>query len=282
MATNRAKADNPRLAYTVLSPPHVLTESLRAFQKTHAGRDLRLLLDVLPPHCRPFVMGGLLRDMLLERVLRIPAKPADIDIVIFGAASLEEVLGKFADGACSRNAFGGIKYRFRPRGILFDLWRVEDHTNMDQGSKPYSIEQLLRHNLLDVDAILWDPTTDQLHDCGCLQAITSGKIGLASPEGVSRKFVASQVAHVLTVACKTKFPLSEELRSFVAKASGQCAKADVDRILERKIPHAAGHIERFWNDLLGGGLSECPTPARTTMSQTARMKRSSSLLNTRH
>lgn len=140
-------------------------------------------------------MGGLLRDLLLERVLRIPAKPADIDIVIFGAASLEEVLGKVRDGSASRNAFGGVKYRLRPKGIFFDLWRVEDHTNMDQASKPYSIERLLRHNLLDIDSILWDPGTDELHDCGCLQAITSGRIGLAAPEGISRKFAASQVAH---------------------------------------------------------------------------------------
>ena len=39
-------------------------------------------------------MGGLLRDLLLERVLRIDAKPADIDVVIFGANSISEIRAK--------------------------------------------------------------------------------------------------------------------------------------------------------------------------------------------
>jgi hypothetical protein len=259
-----------------------LTDALRDFQRTPAGRDFRNLIGFFPPEWRPFVMGGLLRDLLLERVLQIEAKPADIDIVIFGAASVHEIRGKVGNTVLSKNAFGGVKCRLRPSGPLFDLWRAEDHTKMAGTPKPHTIEQLLRHNLLDIDAILWDPKTDRLHDCGCLKAITAERIGLQGHQGVSETVVAPQIAHVLTVAYKTNFPLSDEVRSFVASASRRCAPAEVETILERKIPHAAGALELFWKDILSGGTQECPTPARAPILQTTRPRRNSSLLNTRH
>jgi len=227
-------------------------------------------------------MGGMLRDLLLERVLRVGAKPSDIDIVIFGAESVQDIRSKLGVAILATNAFGGVKCRLRPSGLVFDLWRVEDHTNMGDTPKPHTIEQLLRHNLLDIDAILWDPKTDHLHDCGCLRAITAERIGLQGPEGISKTVIAAQIVHVLTVGYKTGFPLSDDVRSFVVAASRRCPATEIENILDRKIPHAAAQMKMFWQDILHGGSQECPTPARQPILQTARAKRSSSSLNTRH
>jgi hypothetical protein len=282
MAMLKSRTGSKALPYRTFRSPHVLTDALRDFQRTPAGRDFRSVIGFFPPEWSTFVMGGLLRDLLLERVLGWGAKPADIDIVIFGASSIHEIQSKLGNTSLSTNAFGGAKCRLRPNGLIFDLWRVEDHTNMARASKPHTIEQLLRHNLLDIDAILWDPKTDRLHDCGCLKAITAERIGLEGREGISEQVVAAQIAHVLAVAYKTNFPLSAEVRSFVSKASQRCAPADVERILERKVPHAAAPIEMFWKDILSGGTQECPAPTRAPIPQTTRAKRSSSSLNTRH
>lgn len=278
----KTKTASKALPYRSFRPPHVLTDSLRDFQRTPAGRDFRSVLGFFPPEWNTFVMGGLLRDMLLERVQGIEAKPADIDIVISGAGSIQEIQSKLGNTSLSTNAFGGVKCRVRPNGILFDLWRIEDHTNMPKRSGPPTIEQLLRHNLLDIDAILWDPKSDQLHDCGCLKAITAEQIGLESREGISDKVAAAQVAHVLAVAYKTNFPLSDELRSFVVVASRHSETAVVEAILERKLPHAAVPLEMFWKDILSGGTQACPTPTRAPIPQATRAKRNSSSLNTRH
>lgn len=279
---NQSRMKTAIQPYRTFSPPHVLSDALRDFQRTQPGRDFQTLIGLLPPEWQPYVMGGLLRDLLLERVLKIRAKSPDIDIVIFGARSIEEVRDRLGSTILSTNAFGGMKCRLRPKGPLFDLWRVEDHTNMARAAKPHTIEQLLRHNLLDIDAILWDPKTDCLHDCGCLSAITAERIGLQGKDGVSERAVAAQIAHVLTVAYKTNFPLSSEVRGFVSKASRRREPAEVEAILKRKIPHAAGLLENFWKDIRSGGTQACPVPTRAPVMQTARPKRSSSLLNTRH
>jgi hypothetical protein len=118
-----------------------------------------------------------------------------------------------------------------------------------------------------------------LHDCGCMDAIAAVRIGLMGHEGISEKFTAVQVAHVLIVAYKTSFTLSDDVRAFVTSASRRCAPGDVERILERKLPHAAVQMEVFWKEILSGGVPKCPAPTRTPVPQT-RLKRSSSMLNT--
>jgi hypothetical protein len=249
-------------AYRTFRPPHLLSEAMRDFLHTQAGDDFTSLTQLFPATWTAVVMGGLLRDLLLDRLLGIKAKPADMDIVIFGADSVGEIKSKLRKTTHSTNAFGGVKCQLRGKGITFDIWRVEDHPNMVMAPKPHTIEQLLRHNLLDVDAMLWDPATDCLHDGGCLKSIRVRRIGLAGAEGISDEFPASQVAHVLVIAFKTGFTVSEEVRSFVANASARCRTVDVEKTLERKFPEDAAQIESFWNDLLSGGIQRCPAPTR--------------------
>jgi hypothetical protein len=252
-------------AYRIFPSPHLLTEGMYEFLASKAGRDFALLTSFFPAEWKAVVMGGLLRDLLLDRGLKIDTKPSDVDLVIFGANSIDEIRSKLSNTIHSTNAFGGVKCQLHPDGMVFDLWRVEDHTNMALAPKPHTIEQLLRHNLLNIDAILWDPATDCLHDCGCLIAVETGRIGMIGPEGISREFLATQVAHVLVIAFKTNLPLSDEVRSFVTNASAHCRLIDIERTLERKLPQVAAQIEVFWNGLLSGGTQTCPGSTRTVI-----------------
>lgn len=252
------------LAYRTFRPPHLLSDGLREFLRTEAGRDFTSIAGFFPCEWEVVVMGGLLRDLLLGRVLQIEARPVDIDLVLFGAKSIEELRNRLWNTMRSSNSFGGFKCRLRINGAVFDLWRAEDHTNIATASKPHTVEQILRHNLLDVDAIAWDPRIDVIHDYGCMDAIEAGRIGMMGPQGVSQKFLANQIAHVLLIGFKTNFVLAEDVCSFVAKASATC-RADVRQIVQRKRPKQADQIELFWNDLLSGGNQRCPAQTRASV-----------------
>lgn len=269
------------IEYRSFRAPHVLTDELRRFLHSREGQDFKTLSSLFPPQWKLVVMGGLLRDFFLDRSLNIETKPPDMDIVIFGAASIGEIREKLGKTSQRTNSFGGAKCRLRVKGLIFDLWRVEDHANMASERRPHTIEQLLKHNLLDVDALLWDPATDRLHNYGALEALAAGRIGLAGRQGISGKYAAAQLAHVLAVSYKTNFPLSEDARIFVLETSRQCPEADIEAILERKMPHAAVQIEGFWKDILRGGAQECPTQVKAIIPQTQRLKKNSSSLNTR-
>lgn len=270
------------IEYRSFRAPHVLTDELNRFLRSQAGNDFKTLSSFFPAQWKLVVMGGLLRDLFLDRTLNVEARPADMDIVIFGAGSIDEIREKLGKTNQTTNSFGGAKCRLRPKGMIFDLWRIEDHANMATARKPYTIEQLLKHNLLDIDALVWDPSIGTLHNYGALEALAAGRIGLAGRKGKSAKFAAAQIAHVLTASYKTSFPLSDDARAFVVEASRKCEPANVEAILSRKMPHAAVQIETFWKDILGGGVQECPTPMRALIPQPARARRNSSSLNIRH
>jgi len=135
--------------------------------------------------------------------------------------------------------------------VIFDVWRIEDHVGMSSVHGPCTIEQLLRHNLLDVDAILLDLQTEQLYDYGCLAAIHRGKIDLLGKEGISSNFAAAQVAHIVLIAFRTRFDLSSRALQLVREICETAeAKSDVLRIVYRKLPDANGLMEPFLNEML--------------------------------
>jgi hypothetical protein len=249
--------------YRTIPPPHALSQALHEFLASDPGLDFAALIKRFSSVWRTVLMGGMIRDLYLNQVAKIRVRPADADLVIFGASSIAEIGAKLDNLHPLKNTFGGIKIQPRRDGVVFDIWRVEDHTNMPASVKSPTIEQLLRHNLLDIDAILWDPVTDTLHDCGSTEAIRVRKIGLMGPEGISQKFLARQVAHVLVVAFKTGFEVSGDLRAFVRDASAQSSPTEVQKVIQRKLPHAAAQIETLWNDLLSGGIQAWPANTRT-------------------
>jgi tRNA nucleotidyltransferase/poly(A) polymerase len=118
------------LKYSTFHSPHLLSGALREFLDTDAGHDFSSLRKLFPSGWEALVLGGLLRDLLIQHILKIERTPADVDIVISGANSVDEIKRLLGKGIVSTNAFGGVKCKLRPNGTVFDLWRVEDHTNM--------------------------------------------------------------------------------------------------------------------------------------------------------
>src|ERR1700678_3818994 len=118
------------IEYRSFRAPHVLTDELNRFLRSQAGNDFKTLSSFFPAQWKLVVMGGLLRDLFLDRTLSGEAGPADMDIVIFGACSLDEIREKLGKTNQTTNSFGGAKCRLRPKGMIFDLWRIEDHANM--------------------------------------------------------------------------------------------------------------------------------------------------------
>jgi hypothetical protein len=243
----------PAIAYQVFPAPHPLTNALGEFLRTEQGNDFERITALFPPDWKIYVIGGLLRDFLLNCIGGMDLKPADMDIVVEGASTAKEVRERLGAAYISPNTFGGAKCRLRKGGLIFDVWRIEDHTNMAKAAKPHTVEQLLRHNLLDIDAVVWSPNIDCLHDCGCLAAIQAGRIDLMGPAGISRNFLAAQTAHVLVVIFKTGFQISEQVRAFIADPYDHGERAEVLKVLRRKLPHAVEQIEAVWESLVEGG-----------------------------
>jgi hypothetical protein len=245
----------------VFEPPHLLTSPLDNYLSKGIGDELALLCSSFPKAWSIYMMGGVLRDLLLQEFKGIKVSNADVDLVVNGADSSSELCDKLRHYCLRQNDFGGAKCQVSPSGVIFDVWRIEDHVGMSSAPEPHTIEQLLRHNLLNVDAALIDLQTGYLYDFGCIAAIHQAKIALVGQAGISRRFAAAQAAHIILIAFKTGFALSIEALEFVREACDNAqGVSDVMRIVLRKKPRTASQVEAFLNDL----LEEEPWPTMAT------------------
>jgi len=235
----------------VFKPPHFLSSPLRQYFSNGVGKDLSLLRSNFPKDWSVYIMGGLLRNLLVEELRGLPINNADIDLVVNGANSSSELRESVRDYCIRQNEFGGAKCQISRSGVIFDVWRIEDHVGMSSTAKPHTVEQLLKHNLLDVDAVLLDAQTEYLYDYGCVAAIQRGRVSLLGPEGISKEFAAAQVAHITLIAFKTGFQLADDALQFIRDVCERTnARSEVLRIAHRKAPEEYGRIEKFLNGLL--------------------------------
>jgi hypothetical protein len=241
--------------YRVFPPPHALSAALGDFLRGVHGLDFEHLSSLFPVEWKVYVMGGLPRDLLLQQIRGMKIAPADLDVVIDGADSMDAVRARLGNCYISANDFGGAKCRVRPGGMVIDIWRIEDHVNMATAPLPHTIEQLLRRNLLDIDAILWDPRTDRIHDCGCRVAAEAGCFDVLGKEGIAPAFLAAQAAHILVVAHKTGLRVSERARAMVRAAWEEGLGPELLRIARRKTPYAGSALDDSLEDLIGGMVS---------------------------
>jgi hypothetical protein len=230
--------------------PHLLTKDISLFFSGQAGEDLSRLRAAFPPHWDIFILGGLVRNFLLEALRGLKLASSDVDIVIKGPESRGELQRVIQGFSIRQNDFGGYKCLIRPDGLVFDIWRIQDHASIS--SPPYNAEQLLRHNLLDVDALAWEVKTEYLHDYGCIAAIERASINLLT-EGIAPNFLPAQVAHILITTMKTRFEVSDEVRRFVRHVCDSPQNTrDVVAILRRKAPASSAELEEFLDDFLKG------------------------------
>jgi hypothetical protein len=246
-ASSRA---HPQRQFVTFPEPHFLSDALDKFLTGTVGEDLRRVLGRLPSAYETYVVGGVVRDLLLRQMRMIEKPAGDIDLVIKGATDKLELQSLFLDLDFRVNRMGGIKFRIRDEGPLFDLWRIEDHVNISTSGPPYTIERLLHYFLLDIDAVVWSSSTGNLYDYGCLQAIAAGEIDLLGTLGISRSLALVQCAHILMIAHGTGFSLSERARDFVCEALQSGSREELYAVLREKHPEAVSAIRRHIQELL--------------------------------
>lgn len=245
----------------VFRPPHLLSSRLDDYLSNGTGNDLSLLCSNFPKNWSVYIMGGVLRNLLLVELRELNVSNGDVDLVVNGAKSSSELRDKVRKFCIRQNDFGGAKCQVSSSGVIFDVWRSEDHVGMSSAPQPHTVEQLLRHNLVDVDAILLDLQTGYLYDYGCIAAIQRGKVTLVGQEGISRNFAVAQAAHIILVAFKTAFELSNEALQFIGDVCESAqARSEVLQIAHRKAPEAAARIDQFLNGLLKEELWPAMTP----------------------
>lgn len=213
----------------VLSASESVAESLPLAMApvTAALRDVLRRLTVAG--FRPYLWGGLVRDLLTTRMIRLPR---DIDIVVDGARN-DQIWELFRDLPGRRNQFGGIHIE---NGIAFDMFAVADAWAFRRGLFPADIEHIPCTPFLNVEAIVVDAEAKPGHK---RQIISQGFFEGLSSEVVdinceSNPYPALCVVRSLVIADTLNFFVGEQLARYLIETG---ARLSPDELEQTQVTH---------------------------------------------
>lgn len=192
----------------------------------------------LRPPARAFVFGGVLRNAVLSalRQERLPWR--DVDYVVFGLDSDDELYEAFAPDHPRRNSFGGLKLELG--GTTIDIWRAElQATIAGQASRVVEPEEFLPCVTLTVDAVLYDPRAATLYEQGFVHALRERTIETGRDSRWIEPWVPYHLAHLAYVRELTGFAIGPGAAACVRTAGSAAVVEAAVRYLESKgtCPH---------------------------------------------
>ena len=110
-------------------------------------RSLRQVLPAAPPF---YLVGGAVRDLLMER------RPTDLDMVVKGnaAAFAATLAARLGARTVTIGKAGFVTHRIAARGLLIDITSTDER----------ALDDDLQRRDFTINAMAYDPTSDQLID----------------------------------------------------------------------------------------------------------------------
>lgn len=171
-----------------------------------------LLEAVLRRQGAPIVFAGAVRDALWSIEVGVGGfKPRDFDIGVLGMSR-----GRFhallRDLGGARNRYGGYRLTTSSRRAV-DIWRLEDTWGLRATNAAYSIDNVLRTFVLDINAIAFDLSRRVLFDEGSLDSIRSRTLGLV--QGALLHSAPTFAAKAIVTAVRFSLTISASLVSLI-------------------------------------------------------------------
>jgi len=160
------------------------------------------------------VQGGFLRNAVLATHFGIMVPARDLDFVVRGLGSDDELVALFERDEPQRTSFGGVKLEVG--GVGVDIWRTQLQMQV-AGREPKDdpVSEVLQYVTLTTDAVGYDIVAETLHERGFLEAMGNRTIDFGERSLWIAKWRHFHIAHLAYVRAITGFGLSFRLRQRV-------------------------------------------------------------------
>jgi hypothetical protein len=175
------------------------------------------------------VVGGVLRELLLESVLGKRPRMRDLDIVVLGNFDMEGCASRLGRGACELNTFGGLKWI--GRGLEVDIWPILLQTRLMHQAprKTYTPKDVVALMDLTVNGAAYMPRSGRADLSVALRSIGQRSLELHS-ELVGPDYVC--VARFILMNQRLwplGFRVGPRLKAFVRTTAQRMSSADIER-----------------------------------------------------
>ncbi len=211
----------------LLRQPAKLRSAIEAVIAKRMYRDLIEAVATRFHHpTRVMIEGGVLRNAALAFSLQRDIPNNDIDFVVFGLSSDDELAHHFRDVPYVLTTFGGLKLQLGRRHV--DIWRAELQMKVaGVRSRIGSIDDFLQAITLTTDAVVYEIQTGELHECGFYRAINLREIDIGARSRWSPRWAPYHLAHLAYVHHLTGFQVSSpglaRVRSIASPSAIKCA-----------------------------------------------------------
>ena len=232
---------------TAVTDEAIVLDVERFFQHPEIHGNLEFLSNRLPGSAEIFVVGGAIRNIIID-VLHGNAPPTgDIDIFIGGLDRDFSLSGILNDQTVEPTALKGMRWHPVSSGFAYDLCLLPDFVVIATYHLDPTTENLLIGIDFTVNAILYDFHRRTLVENGCTAAVSDGVIDFNSHLIPDKRLIAYRI---LLMAYKTGFKLSERVFQFVKNRLEFETAIHLKRLFRAKVGRAkAIAIMRDYNDL---------------------------------
>lgn len=181
---------------------------------------LATALGRLPGPARPlYLFGGLLRDLL---IFGVDTSPRDVDLVIGGNTTTDELEAALAPYLDRRTRFGGLQLVVE--GVAVDIWPLQETWAFQHLGVPSpTFADLPRTTFLDVEAVVLElfveqGTVGKLHAFGFFEAILTGTLDINLEDNPSPGLC---VVRSLGLADRLGFAIGPRLTEYLSHRLGR-------------------------------------------------------------
>ncbi len=207
---------------------HDFADWIRLFaQRPEVAEPLSELMERLPGKAVPYIVGGALRDQVIERVHGNAPATRDVDLFI-GGVDPGRCLEAFFEGQRFESTeLGGIRWFPEHSGYAFDVCMLSRFIVLEKYALAADAQTLLSVLDFNVNAAVYDPRAGILHQNRFLEAILERTLDFNT-----RLFFdhALLIYRILAIRHKLRFRLSADIFHFL-KRSVDIATLDRVRLI---------------------------------------------------
>jgi len=188
-------------------------KSVREFvQRPDIKKVFDYLITRLPDETEIFIVGGAIRNMIMEKIHGWSPVTADIDLFISGIDHIRIIRKALLQEKITKSSLGGIRWFPEKNDYYFDLCLLSDFIVIKGLNLRPSLDNFILNIDFNVNAIVFDVKKEIIYERNCINSI-SGRVLDFNAGLVYDKLIT--VYRILLFCEKLRFFLSERVFYYI-------------------------------------------------------------------
>jgi hypothetical protein len=216
----------------VLSKETVTSAALKFFSTSDLSEHIDYLSSQLPERVVLYIIGGSIRNLIMELAFGNAPKTGDIDLFIGGLPDDFSLSGLLEGEVFEETDLGGVRWHPKSSDVAFDLCLLPKFVLVQKYRLRPTRENLLNCIDFTVNAIVFDVTAGKLYERKCIAAIENRCMDFNTHRFYTKQLLAYRI---LFIRYKTGFMLSEAIFSYMKHQLALPDLSDLKGLFKKKL-----------------------------------------------